>query len=125
MIFGKLDIQGDAVHTHRDTYFLNTVTNISARREFLGSGLMIAVATAGFGLAFKDILWPHEIFAIIAVVSTSLAIGLCIGKLQFLSRDLARSQQACVLFGTFPHLNRLRFEIADAAKAAQSSEPKS
>ena len=53
MIFGTCDLKDGALHTHRDSYLLSSLTTVSARRVFALPGMMIASLIGGFCLAFR------------------------------------------------------------------------
>ena len=63
MIMGFIDIDplSRAIHTHRDSYLLDTVTVVSVRRPLLAGGVVTAVGVGGFGIIFLDLLFPIEI----------------------------------------------------------------
>ncbi|MDF1803194.1 hypothetical protein [Thalassovita sp.] len=120
MLFSSITIKDNEVETRNDSYHLENLTVVSARRELLGAGLLVATTLAGFGLAFADILWPAEKIGIALVCGISLWTGLTIGRLRFHSRDLSGSELSGVIWGTYGHLNRKRREIAAAIRAAKS-----
>jgi len=114
MIFGKFEIGDNVIHTHNDTHILSNITTISARRPFLGSGLMIAALIAGFGVSFLDLLYPEELATITIGVGACLFVGLWLGKLQLLSRDLRGSELGTAVYGGYRHLNQKRMQVAEA-----------
>ena len=116
MLFGHIHIDDNVVVARHTHYFLETVNNLSAPRVFLAPGLMIAVASAAFIWSFWDILWPVERLALLALSVFALLIGVSIRRLEFISRDLTRAQQTCVIYGTSGEVNRACFEIAAARR---------
>jgi len=120
MLFAPISIKENEVETRNDSYRLENLTVVSARRELLGSGLLVAASLGGFGLAFADILWPAEKIGIALVCGVSLWAGFTIGRLRFHSRDLSGSELSGVIWGTYGHLNRKRRDIACAIRAAKS-----
>ena len=120
MILGslKVDASGQAVHTHRDTYLIASVSVISVRRPFLPLAVTMALGLAGFGLAFHELLWTWEKVAIAGLCLLALTAGWHIGLLQFLSRDLRGSDLMAAVFGSYGHLNALRAEISAAKRQA-------
>jgi hypothetical protein len=120
MLLGSITITENEVETPNDSYRLENLTVVSARRELLGAGLLVAGTFGGFGAAFLDILWPSEIIGIALTCGFSLWAGLFIGRLRFHSRDLNGSELSGVIWGTYGHLNSKRREIAAAIRAAKS-----
>lgn len=120
MLFSPVTVKENEVETRNDNYRLENLTVVSARRQLLGAGLMIATALAGFGLAFSDILWPGEKIGIALACGLSLYVGFSIGRLRFHSRDLHGSELSGVVWGTYRSLSRKRREIAAAVRAAKS-----
>jgi len=125
MILGKIEITKTTLETHNDSYALASVSAVSARRPYLSAGIMIAGVTSLFGLAFQDILYPVELTCLGTVTLTSLLGGLCLGRLQLVSRDLRGSPIADAVFGTYGHLNRLRPQILQARDRAREKEASS
>lgn len=117
MIIGFVEIENGSVSTHRDSYLLPSITVVSVRRPFLSGSLMCAVGFGGFGIAFSDLLYPHEIQIIIGGVIASLVAGVCLGQLKLLSRDLRNSELSDAIFGSYSHLNRIRREIITAMRS--------
>ncbi|MDJ0826430.1 MAG: hypothetical protein QNJ16_13070 [Rhodobacter sp.] len=122
MIFGTYRFVAGGVETQNDTYMLQNITAISARRPFLGAGLSIAALLAGFGAAFHDLLFAHE-WAILGGICTALTgVSLWLGRLQLLSRDLRGLDLGTALYGSYRHLNRLRRETAAAIHVARKED---
>ncbi len=120
MIFGKLDIGQKTLTTHNDTYVLSGISVISTRRPFLSAGLMISALSALFIVSFSNILFVGEIITLTGLSAISLWVGICIGQLRLISRDLAGSPVADAVYGTYRHLNRCRPVIADAIDRAKT-----
>ena len=114
MIFGSVRVSGRAVETHRDTYLLAHLTVISVRRPFLLGALLFAGGGTAFGVSFGDLLFRQEIAALAVLIIAGLWAGICFGQIQLLSRDLRGSQLACMIWGTYGHLGRVRREIVVA-----------
>ena len=123
MIFGKLTLSDTALHTHADSYMLETITAVSTRRPFLSAGLIIGGLSALFGLSFGDLLYPEEITALAVIGTLALTGGWGIGQLQLVSRDLKGSPIADAVYGTYPHLRRLRPQIVATAARAKAERP--
>ena len=120
MIIGKIKLGETSLHTSNDSYVLQSITAVSTRRPFLSSGLMIGGLTGSFAYGFRDILFPGELIALGAVSFLSVFLGIMIGRLLLVSRDLAGSPIAEAVHGTYRHLNRLRPQIADAVEKAKA-----
>ncbi|GJE18418.1 hypothetical protein [Methylobacterium marchantiae] len=121
MILGTLNIdekQG-AVHTHRDSYLIETLSVVSVRRPFLPAGLMFGSGLTGFGLSFGDLLHPHEAIILIAAASASLLAGWQVGHLTLLSRDLRGSELSGAVWGRFACLQIVRTDIVHALAASR------
>jgi hypothetical protein len=122
MIFGKLDLGATALHTHNDSYVLAGITAVSTRRPLLSAGLMVGALSATFTLSFADILYPAEITVLTIAATLSAGGGLVIGQLRLVSRDLRGSPTADAVYGSYPHLNRMRPLIADAVERAAKGD---
>lgn len=122
MIFGKLSLGANALHTHNDSYVLQSVSAVSTRRPFLSSAVAVSAFLTLFGVGFVDILYGEELLALAIFVSVALTLGLTIGQLRLVSRDLRGSPIADAVYGTYGHLNRLRPQIADAVERAKAGD---
>ena len=120
MILGKLHLGETSLHTHRDSYVLETISAISTRRPFLSAGAMITVLTTGFGWSFADILTTGELLALSLVSLSSLAGGVGIGQLHLVSRDLRGSPIGDAVYGTYRHLNHERLSITEAVERTKA-----
>lgn len=120
MIFGKLRLGANALHTHNDSYLLQSVSAVSTRRPFLSSAVVVSAFLTLFGVGFADILYGKELLALATFVGVVLTLGLTIGQLRLVSRDLRGSPIADAVFGTYGDLNRLRPQIADAVERAKA-----
>jgi hypothetical protein len=123
MIIGSLTIDSaqGAVHTHRDSYLIATLTAVSVRRPLLAPGLVFGVGLAGFGLAFGDLLYPGEIAALTLFAATALTTGWQIGRLSLLSRDLRGSELSGAIWGRHAALQSIRAEIVAAILTVRSA----
>jgi len=112
--FVEMDMQARAVHTHRDSYLLDTLTVVSVRRPFLAGGLMFGLGFSGFTAMFSDLLYAHEM-VLIPAGALALALGAWhIGQLKLLSRDLRGSELTGVIWGHYGELNKIRRDIINA-----------
>lgn len=114
MIIGSYDIRSGLLETHNDSYTLSRGTHVSARRPFLAGGLMMALLLGGFSATFHDLLYVHEWAALAASAVTCLTVGLKVGQLTLVNRELRGSELSTALWGTYGHLNLIRREIAAA-----------
>jgi len=117
MIFGSVVIDNASVNTHRDSYLLPNISVVSVRRPFLAGALMFAAGFSGFGFAFSDLLYPSEIKTILGGIAVALFAGIWLGQLKLLSRDLRNSELSGAIWGSFNHLNRIRYEIITAMRS--------
>lgn len=116
MIFGSVNVTPHAVETHRDSYRLEDLSVISTRRPLLGAASLFALGFGGFTAAFADLLFDHEITAIIGTCAAVLLVAVWLGQLKLLSRDLRGSELSGVIWGSYRHLNRLRRDIGEALR---------
>lgn len=112
MILGSIEVDDWAVTTHRDSYDVSTITVCSNRRPFFGAAVMFAAGFGGFAYAFADILYEHEFYVAGGAAFASLFLGLQIGQLKLISRDLRGSELSAAVWGHYRSLNRARREIA-------------
>lgn len=123
MIFGSLTIDAaqGAVHTHRDSYLIATLTAVSVRRPLLPAGLIFGTGLCGFGMAFGDLLYPGEIVTIVTAAVLALVGGTQTGKLSLLSRDLRGSELSGAIWGRHTALQRIRTDIVTAILSNRSA----
>lgn len=116
MVFGKLivDARQGAIHTHRDSYLLDTLTTVSVRRPFLPTGCLIGGGLTSFGAAFGDLLYGGEIAVLVGAVLALVGAGLTLGRLSLISRDLRGSEFASAIWGGYASLQSSRARIVDA-----------
>lgn len=119
MIFGSLNVDTEAVHTHRDSYLLDQISVVSVRRPFLAMGLLLAGGLALFAIGFGDLLFGGEQVLIWSFMIISLIAGWWIGQLQLLSRDLRGSELMGAVFGAYRVLNDKRRQIIKAKRSVQ------
>lgn len=125
MILGTLRIDPDegAVHTHRDSYLIETLSVVSVRRPLLPAGLVFGIGLAGFGVSFADLLHLHEAVTVFTAAAASLLTGWQVGHLTLLSRDLRGSELAGAVWGRFASLQAIRGEIVRALAASRKLKP--
>ena len=112
--FVEIDPATRAVNTHRDSYLLDTLTVVSVRRPLLPGGVLFGAGIGGFGLAFGDLLYAHEIGLTLAAGALALGLGWQAGQLKLLSRDLRGTELSGVIWGRYAALNRVRRDIVAA-----------
>ena len=76
----------------------------------------------GFALAFGDLLYVWEVAALVSSGLAAFGLGLWLGELKLLSRDLQNSDLSGVVFGGYRHLNRVRHQIAMRLRAIRAAE---
>lgn len=124
MIFGRLSLDEDAVHSHRDSFLLDDLTVVSARRPFLGPALIFAIGLGGIGWQFDHLLYEGERIAVIVLCVLAPLMGFKIGALKLLSRDLRGSELSQVIYGSYGHLQRWRTRIVIAIRQARLEDPR-
>ncbi len=114
MIFGKEPtIKPGVLHTHT-SYTLVPGTNVSAPRPFRWPGYGIAALLSGFGFSFHDILYLQELITLGGIAICSVIAGSLLAQLALTNAHLRGSTMTIALWGTYPHVNRLRRQVADA-----------
>lgn len=121
MIFGSISIEGGAVVTHRDTYDLDSISVVSARRPLLIPSLLVGGGLVGFGFTFSDLLYANEIAITVGTGAGSVTAGFWLGQLKLLSRDLRGSELIDAVWGSYSHLNHIRRDLARHLKSANRS----
>ena len=124
MILGFVDIDraNGTINTHRDSYVLENLSVFSVRRPFLPGGILFGAGFSGFALVFGDLLYWHEVLLAMIGASLALALGVQVGQLKLLSRDLRGSELADAVWGRYADLNRVRRDIVDALHASRSAK---
>jgi len=125
MIIGTINVTEDALITHRDSYLLNSLTVISVRRPILIPLAMMALSGAAFGIAFSDLLFPIEIVGIGIFVSVASLIGLQVGQLKLVSRDLKNTELSSAIWGRYHALQNHRHKIVDGMRRFKREEVQS
>lgn len=118
-ILGYVSIDSEAVHTHRDSYILSSLTVVSVRRPLLAGAFVFASGFGAFGAGFADILYAHEITVIVGGSIGALIAGMWTGQLKLLSRDLRGSELAGAIWGSYRDLNQVRADIVHAIRSAK------
>ncbi|MEM7060257.1 MAG: hypothetical protein AAF557_21970 [Pseudomonadota bacterium] len=121
MILGRMEITPRAVETHKDSYLLGNLSVVSVRRPFLPIGVLAVIGGGAFCLSFGDLLYAYEIAVIGMTALSLLVLGLVIGQIQLLSRDLRGTELSGMIWGSFGHLNRIRREIVAAMREVDVS----
>lgn len=119
MILGKLILNATTLETTNDTYVLESVSTISTRRPFLASGILICSLAGSLACSFQDILTLAELSGLLSVAGVSLGVGLTLGRLQLVSRDLKGLPLADAVYGTHRDLNQRRPSILAAIERAK------
>lgn len=122
MILGSVKVNKNAVVTHRDSYILANLSVVSVRRPFLAGAMLLGGAFVGFGMAFGDLLYNHEIATITITSITAILVGSQVGQLSLLSRDLRGSELSGAVWGRYSSLQTIRTDIVTALHAANGEE---
>lgn len=122
MIIGFVKVNKNAVVTHRDSYILANLSVVSVRRPFLAGAMLLGGTFLGFGMAFGDLLYTHEIATISAVSIAAILAGSQVGQLSLLSRDLRGSELSGAVWGKYSSLQTVRSDIVTALHAANDGE---
>lgn len=124
MVFGSVSInrRKGVVRTHRGWYLLRPSTVIAVHRPLLPGGLLFGTGFCGFAVMFADLLWPAEIALILAAAMGALAVGLRMGRLSLLSRDLRGSEFSTLVWGTVGALNVLGAQIEAAMPSSAEGD---
>ncbi len=122
MIVGYVHISENSVSTHRDSYLLSALTVVSTRRPFLGGAVLLSGYFCGCALAFANLLYFHEVIAIIVVSAVAIFLSAQIGQLSLLSRDLRGSELSGAVWGQYSSLNQVREKIVNRLDLLQSGE---
>lgn len=122
MILGSVTVNKNAVVTHRDSYLLTNLSVVSVRRPFLAGAVLLSGAFLGFGMAFADLLYNHEIATISVVSIAAILAGSQVGQLLLLSRDLRGSELSGAVWGRYSSLQTIRTDIVTALYVASEEE---
>lgn len=120
MILGTITITNDVVTTHRDSYLLGSLTVVSVRRPILIPSLMVGLSGAAFGLAFADLLFMSEIAAIGIIASGAIFLGIQLGQLKLVSRDLKNTELSSAVWGQYHDLQHHRHAIVEGVRNFKS-----
>jgi len=118
MIFGRIEIIDGSVSTHRDSYLLDRITTVSVRRPWLPATVLCAGGLMGYAAIFSDLLYPVEIFSIIAGAALSIGIASRLARLKFISRDLKGLEEGEAIYGDVASLNAMRRFIVKEVRSS-------
>lgn len=116
MILGTVTVTDDAVITHRDSYLLGSLTVVSVRRPILIPSLMVGLSGAAFGVAFSDLLFISEIAATAIIASGAIFLGIQLGQLKLVSRDLKNTELSSAVWGQYHDLQHHRHAIVEGVR---------
>ncbi len=116
MIFGTFTVTDDVVITHRDSYLLNSLTVVSVRRPILIPSLMVGLSGVAFGLAFSDLLFISEVAATGIIASGAIFLGIQLGQLKLVSRDLKNTELSSAVWGQYHDLQHHRHAIVEGVR---------
>lgn len=120
-IVGTVRVEQGAVITNRDSYLIQNLSVVSCRRPLLGPAMIISAALCLFGLSFSDLLYWGELAIILGAMTSLIILGLHLGQLKLLSRDLRQSELSDVIWGGHAELQAVRSEIVSALHAKNSA----
>jgi hypothetical protein len=120
MVFSKIEIVNGVLHTSNDSYPLTPNTTFSAPRPFRAMGIVTALMISAFGVAFSDLLFWNELGIVTLSAAACFFLGNTIAHLLIVNSDLRGSDLSVAAWGTYRHLNQVRRELADAARAPRS-----
>ena len=121
MIFGKADIIDGVLDATNDSYPLTPNSTFSASRPFRAAGILTAVMISAFGIAFSDLLYTAELWAVGGIATVCFLLGNSIAHLLVTNADLRGSDRSVATWGTYPHLSRKRRELADVVRKGGKS----
>lgn len=120
MLIGHVEIDRDAVNTHRNSYLIDRITAVAVSRPFFAPGLLFGAGLGAAAIAFADLLYDHELRLLTVLSIVAVLTGFLVGRLSLLSRDLRGSELSDVIWGSYGHLNRVRRDIVDAVRNAHT-----
>lgn len=124
MIIGSVSIDQVAgvLNTANDSYPLDRRTVFSVLRPFRVIGWMSVGLLGSFAIAFRDLLWMHEIGICAGLALPVFLIGETIAQLVLSNRDLRGSDLSVACWGTYADLNRLRRGLSSSARSADAGD---
>ena len=120
MAFFAPFIKGRTLEAPRTSYDIAKISAVDVNRPLLIPGIGGGALTGAFLWSFGDILTPAEILTGLVVASLALGLGLTVGQMRLVSRDLRGTRLADRIIGFYPALNRLRPEILHVASRSAS-----
>lgn len=121
MIFGPWELTDTAFNTPRVSYRLDLISVVSVERPLLPFSIVGLAGGSAFAWRFHDLLYWHELVTMAVSLPVLALLGLTLGHMKLLSRDLRGTPQMGAVWGTARHLNRLRKEIMVARDAVAPS----
>ncbi|WP_375228637.1 hypothetical protein [Roseobacter sp. S98] len=123
MIFGAWNLTDTAFTTPRVSYRLDLISAVSVERPLLPLGVFGLIGGCAFAWRFHDLLYPQELLALAVGIPVLAILGVSLGHMKLLSRDLRGTPQMGAIWGTARHLNQLRREIMTARDAVMTAVP--
>ena len=114
MIIGSIKVTAKNLITNKDTYRLASLTAISVRRPFLAASLLAVIASVSFIAGFHDLLKANEILGLSIFSLSVFLMGVNVGQLTLLSRDLKGTETANAVWGSPSSLNKARHNLVEA-----------
>lgn len=122
MIFGYAKISGGMLETRRRSYVLSSLKAVSTELPFFVPVIALSIALIGFIISFADLLYWHEIAAILAGIFVAIAVASQIGQLKLLSRELNGNELSGAVWGQISDLNKIRSDIAQKIDHSHTGE---
>lgn len=116
-ILGSVEVENDAVITHKDDYFFATLTVVSVRRPFFAPTLIVSGALTLFAIGTFDLLYVSEMLALAVVIPSIVVAGAKLGQLKLLSRDLKNTELSGAVWGEHEALQKVRRKIVQKMQA--------
>lgn len=113
-IIGFIEVKEDAVVTHRDSYFFRNLSVVSVRRPLFAPAVLLSGPLVLFVFGFGDLLYGREIAAIVIAILLMMLVGVKLGQLQLLSRDLKNTDLSHAVWAEHSTLQKARAEIVHA-----------
>lgn len=116
-ILGSVEVENDAVITHKDDYFFDTLTVVSVRRPFFAPAMIVSGALMLFAIGTFDLLYVSEKLALAVVAPSIVVAGAKLGQLKLLSRDLKNTELSGAVWGEHEALQKVRRKIVQKMQA--------
>lgn len=117
MFIRNPQIKNGVLYARNTFYSLSPDIDVRADPIFRTPGLVSAGFAALFGFGFRDLLYPHELLAIVAFAVVSIVLGFSFARLVIIKPSLRGSELSVAGYDTYPRIRRIAAEIAEAAQS--------